>query len=57
MSYIPKRGKNALILSMKHGDAVTDPAPPYKPEIIKNYNQCNGGVDTLDQVIYSLYTT
>lgn len=50
VSYIPRRGKNVLLLSTKHREpAVTDDEKK-KPKIIADYNRCKGGVDNLDKV-------
>ena len=49
VSYVPKRGKAVVLLSSSHHSLEIDTEPPFKPEIITDYNQCKAGVDTLDQ--------
>lgn len=51
VSYVPKRGKNVLLLSTKHREAEVSEGRHRKPQIILDYNRCKGGVDNLDKVI------
>lgn len=52
VSYVPKKGKNVILLSTLHSDKKIDgnTAEKMKPEIITFYNKTKGGVDTLDQM-------
>uniref|UniRef100_UPI003AAEECD7 piggyBac transposable element-derived protein 4-like n=1 Tax=Centroberyx gerrardi TaxID=166262 RepID=UPI003AAEECD7 len=50
-SYIPKQGKNVLLLSTKHREPAVSDAEHQKPAIITDYNRCKGGVDNLDKVV------
>lgn len=50
VSYIPRRGKNVLLLSTKHHSPDISDEMKRKPIIIKDYNRCKGGVDNLDKV-------
>lgn len=58
VSYIPKKGKNVILLSTMHHDAAIDlnTGEKHKPEIITMYNSTKCGVDTVDQLC-SLYNT
>ncbi|XP_066970873.1 piggyBac transposable element-derived protein 4-like isoform X3 [Macrobrachium rosenbergii] len=51
-SYVPKKGKNVVLLSTMHHDAAIDESTKEKrkPEIITFYNSTKGGVDTVDQL-------
>lgn len=49
LSYIPKKGKNVLLMSSLHRDDIID-SETGKPDIIVNYNQTKGGVDTVDKL-------
>ncbi|KAJ8333447.1 hypothetical protein SKAU_G00414550 [Synaphobranchus kaupii] len=51
VSYVPKRGKNVLLLSTKHREPSVSEAEHQKPTIILDYNSCKGGVDNLDKVV------
>ncbi|KAL7388235.1 hypothetical protein ABVT39_009596 [Epinephelus coioides] len=51
VSYVPKRGKNVILISTRHREATVTEGPKKKPEIIMEYNRCKGGVDTLDKVV------
>ncbi|KAJ8349439.1 hypothetical protein SKAU_G00245690 [Synaphobranchus kaupii] len=51
VSYVPKRGKNVLLLSTKHREPSMSEAEHQKPTIILDYNSCKGGVDNLDKVV------
>ncbi|XP_040918201.1 piggyBac transposable element-derived protein 4-like [Toxotes jaculatrix] len=50
VSYVPKRGKNVLLLSTKHREPAISNEPHRKPMIILDYNRNKGGVDNLDKV-------
>ncbi|KAJ4930926.1 hypothetical protein JOQ06_025227 [Pogonophryne albipinna] len=49
VSYIPKRGRNVLLLSSKHRDPAVTEEEKRKPMIIADYNHCKGAVDNLDK--------
>ncbi|XP_026036683.1 piggyBac transposable element-derived protein 1-like [Astatotilapia calliptera] len=51
VSYIPRRGRNVLVLSTKHRKPEVSDGEKRKPVIIDDYNQCRGGVDNLDMVV------
>ncbi|XP_028828087.1 piggyBac transposable element-derived protein 4-like [Denticeps clupeoides] len=51
VSYIPKRGKNMLVLSTKHRESVISSGTKKEPQIILDYNRCKRGVETMDQII------
>ncbi|XP_070694391.1 piggyBac transposable element-derived protein 4-like [Pempheris klunzingeri] len=51
VSYVPKRGKNVILLSTKHRAPEIDRGEKKKPKIILDYNSCKGGVDTMDTMI------
>ncbi|XP_034094537.1 piggyBac transposable element-derived protein 4-like isoform X2 [Gymnodraco acuticeps] len=50
VSYIPKRGRNVLLLSSKHRDPAVTEEEKRKPVIIADYNHCKGAVDNLDKL-------
>lgn len=50
VSYIPRRGRNVLLLSTKHRTPEVSDGEKKKPVIIDDYNRCKGGVDNLDKV-------
>lgn len=50
VSYVPKRGKNVVLLSTKHRAPKIGSGEKKKPQIILDYNHCKGGVDTMDGV-------
>ncbi|CAH1382747.1 unnamed protein product, partial [Tenebrio molitor] len=56
VSYIPKKGKNVLLLSTRHSDDKID-GETGKPDIIVLYNQTKGGVDVLDKLCASYNCT
>lgn len=51
VSYMPKRGKNVLLLSTKHREPAVSDGENRKPAVILDYNRCKSGVDTLDKVL------
>ncbi|KAE8278148.1 hypothetical protein D5F01_LYC23788 [Larimichthys crocea] len=51
VSYVPRRGKNVLLLSTKHRDPGISDDTKRKPTVIQDYNRCKGGVDNLDKVV------
>ncbi|XP_058252363.1 piggyBac transposable element-derived protein 4-like [Hemibagrus wyckioides] len=51
VSYVPRRGKNVILISTKHREGVVTEGEKKKPEIIMDYNHCKGGVDNLDKVV------
>lgn len=51
VSYMPKRGKNVLLLSTKHREPAVSDGEKKKPAAILDYNRCKGGVDNLDKVV------
>ncbi|XP_033971716.1 piggyBac transposable element-derived protein 4-like [Trematomus bernacchii] len=57
VSYIPRRGRNVLLLSTKHRSPDVSDEMKRKPVIIKDYNRCKGGVDNLDKLgVVSTYS-
>lgn len=52
VSYIRKKNKNVILISTKHREAATEEDDKQKPQMIKDYNRCKGGVDNLDKVIF-----
>ncbi|CAJ1081215.1 LOW QUALITY PROTEIN: piggyBac transposable element-derived protein 3-like [Xyrichtys novacula] len=50
VSYVPKRGRNVVLISTKHRQPVIAEGPKRKPEVITDYNRCKGGVDNLDKL-------
>lgn len=55
VSYIPKRGKNVLLISTRHWEAEVTEGEKKKPEMIMFYNKHKGGVDNLDKVCRIIY--
>lgn len=51
VSYIPKRGKNVLMLSSSHSGNGVVPEMNNKPQLIMDYNMGKGAVDQLDENI------
>ncbi|KAL4009285.1 hypothetical protein ACER0C_003137 [Sarotherodon galilaeus] len=51
VSYVPRRGKNVLLLSTKHRTPSVSDDAKRKPQIIMDYNKSKGGVDRLDQAV------
>lgn len=54
VSYVPKKGKNVVLMSTKHREAAISQEAHKKPEIILDYKRCKGGVDNLDKVCAQL---
>lgn len=50
VSYVPKKGKNVLLLSSLHHDDTIENGEKKLPEIIDFYNMTKGGVDVVDQL-------
>lgn len=52
VSYIPKKGKNVLLLSTMHHDSRIDltTGEKLKPEIVTFYNETKSGVDAVDKL-------
>lgn len=50
VSYVPRKGKNVILLSSMHFDDEIDPdtGDSFKPSIITFYNKTKGGVDIVD---------
>lgn len=57
VSYVPKRGKNVLLLSTKHREPAVSDTEKKKPVIIIDYNRCKGGVDNLDKVCATIISS
>ena len=51
VSYIPKKNRNVVLLSMRHAKADVSDREDGKPVIALDYNRNKGGVDNLDKVI------
>ena len=57
VSYIPKRGKNVVLISSQHMDQeVHSERQDKKPEIILHYNSTKGAVDSLDKLLRTYST-
>lgn len=52
VSYVPRRGRNVLLMSTKHRQPAISNAEHKKPVIILDYNRNKGAVDNLDKVIF-----
>ncbi|XP_048853943.1 piggyBac transposable element-derived protein 4-like [Brienomyrus brachyistius] len=50
VSYVPRKGKNVMLMSTLHREGQISDREDKKPEIILHYNATKGGVDTLDMV-------
>lgn len=50
VSYVPKKGKNVLLLSTKHREPQVEEVAKKRPQTILDYNRCKGKVDNLDRV-------
>ncbi|XP_070836495.1 large ribosomal subunit protein uL3 isoform X1 [Chaetodon trifascialis] len=51
VSYLPRRGRNVILLSTKHREPAISNEAHRKPQIILDYNRNKGGVDNLDKII------
>ncbi len=51
VNYIPKPRRSVVLMSTMHYDAAISDEDHRKPEIIMSYNDCKGGVDTLDKLV------
>lgn len=51
VSYVPKKGKNVVLMSTLHRDGRICGQEHQKPEIIMDYNATKGGVDNLDKLV------
>ena len=57
LSYVPKKGKNVLLMSSAHSSAgIQTEREDKKPAAIHDYNQGKGGVDVLDSCIEDFTT-
>lgn len=52
-SYVPKKGRNVILMSTLHHDKAINTNIKNKPEIIMFYNKTKAGVDILDKKIRS----
>ena len=50
-SYVPKKGKNVVLMSTLHRDGRICGQEHQKPEMIMDYNATKGGVDNLDKLV------
>ena len=50
-SYVPKKKKAVIMLSSLHYSESIETSPPFKPDMIIDYNKTKSGVDSLDQVV------
>lgn len=51
VSYVPKKGKNVVLMSTLHRDGRICDQEHQKPEIIMDYNATKGGVENLDKLV------
>eukprot|EP00066_Takifugu_rubripes_P014261 XP_011603527.1 PREDICTED: piggyBac transposable element-derived protein 4-like [Takifugu rubripes] len=51
VSYVPKKGKNVVLMSTLHRDGRMCDQEHHKPEIIMDYNATKGGVDNMDKLV------
>ncbi|XP_034564255.1 uncharacterized protein LOC117830305 isoform X2 [Notolabrus celidotus] len=51
VSYIPKRGKNVILLSSKHRGKEVKDGKKKKPVVVTDYNSCKGAVHSLDKAV------
>lgn len=51
VSYVPKKGKNVVLMSTLHRDGRVCDQEHQKPEIIMDYNATKGGVDSMDKLV------
>ncbi|XP_060755546.1 uncharacterized protein LOC132866787 isoform X1 [Neoarius graeffei] len=50
VSYVPKKNRNVILMSMLHKDATVSTTEDRKPLMIQDYNRNKGGVDCLDKL-------
>uniref|UniRef100_A0A671XA56 PiggyBac transposable element-derived protein domain-containing protein n=1 Tax=Sparus aurata TaxID=8175 RepID=A0A671XA56_SPAAU len=50
VSYVPKKGRNVILMSTLHKDDAVSTMEDRKPHIIQDYNSNKGGVDCLDKL-------
>lgn len=50
VSYVPKKGKNVLLLSTKHREPQVEEGAKKRPQIILDYNKCKGAMGNLDRI-------
>ena len=51
VSYVPKKGKNVVLISTLYRDGRICSQEHQKPDIIMDYNATKGGVDNLDKLV------
>lgn len=51
VSYVPKKGKNVVLMSTLHRDGRICDQEHQKPEVIMDYNATKGGVDNMDKLV------
>ena len=49
--YVPKKGKNVVLMSTLHRDEIICDQEHQKPETIMDYNATEGGMDNLDKLV------
>ena len=51
VSYVPKKNRAVVLLSSMHHDDAVNVEQKNKPQIVLDYNDTKGGVDTADQLV------
>ncbi|XP_061748466.1 uncharacterized protein LOC133546685 [Nerophis ophidion] len=51
VSFVPKKGKNVVLMCTLHGEGRICDQEHHKPEIIMDYNATKGGVDNMDKLV------
>ena len=51
LNYVAKKHKNVLLMSTSHSDRAISGRDDKKPQMILDYNETKGAVDTLDQLV------
>jgi len=51
VSYVPKKNRAVVLLSSMHHDDAVNAEQKNKPQIVLDYNDTKGGVDTADQLV------
>nr|XP_023659233.1 piggyBac transposable element-derived protein 4-like isoform X2 [Paramormyrops kingsleyae]XP_023659235.1 piggyBac transposable element-derived protein 4-like isoform X2 [Paramormyrops kingsleyae] len=51
VSYVPRKGKNVMLMSTQHREGRISDREDKKPEMILHYNATKGGVDNLDRLV------